>query len=105
MCTGFTVLNGFTVCAAVTQMMRRKMPVLALFAVVVVLFVGLLFAIDRMVKVSKRIRRRREANRRLVAAAAQAVAKHTQRKAAAEASGAITSLIPAIHEHDPRHVD
>jgi hypothetical protein len=68
------------------------------------LLVGLLFAIDRTNKAIKRIGRRREANRRLVAAAAVAEAKNTQRKAAAEASKALTSLIPAIQEHDTRHV-
>jgi hypothetical protein len=80
------------------------MPVLVLLAVVIVLFVGLLFAADRMVKVSKRIRRRQEANRRLIAAAAQAEAKNAQRTATAEASKALTSLIPAI-QHDTRHVE
>ena len=75
-----------------------------LIAVAIVLLVGLLFAIDRTNKAIKRIGRRREANRRLVAAAAMAEAKNTQRKAAAEASKALTSLIPAIQEHDTRHV-
>ena len=78
------------------------MPVL--IAVAIVLFVGLLFAIDRANKTVKRIRRRREANRRLVAAAAVAEAKNRQRKAAVEASKALTSLIPTIQEHDTRHV-
>jgi Tfp pilus assembly protein PilE len=80
------------------------MPVPLLIAVAIVLLVGLLFAIDRTNKAIKRIGRRREANRRLVAAAAVAEAKNTQRKAAAEASKALTSLIPAIQEHDTRHV-
>ena len=75
-----------------------------LIAVAIVLLVGLLFAIDRTNKAIKRIGRRREANRRLVAAAAVAEAKNRQRTAAAEASKALTSLIPAIQEHDTRHV-
>ena len=75
-----------------------------LIAVAIVLLVALLFAIDRTNKALKRIGRRREANRRLVAAAAVAEAKDSQRKAAAEASKALTSLIPAIQEHDTRHV-
>jgi len=75
-----------------------------LIAVVIVLLVGLLFAIDRATKAIKLIRRRREVNRRLVAAAAVAEANDIQRKAAAEASKALTSLIPAIQEHDIRHV-
>ncbi len=79
------------------------MPVL--IAVAIVLLVALLCAIDRANKTIKRIRRRREANRRLVAAAAVAEAKDRQRKAAAEVSKALTSVIPAIQEHEtPRHV-
>ena len=73
-------------------------------AVAIVLFVGLLFAADRTVKVVKRVRRRREANRRLVAAAAAAEAKHRQRTAAVEASGALTSVMPTIHDVDTRVV-
>jgi hypothetical protein len=80
------------------------MPVLALLAVAIVLFVGMLWAADRVVKVVRRVRRRKEANRRLAAAAAQAEAKDRHRRAAAEASGALTSVIPTIHDHDPRHV-
>ena len=78
---------------------------LVLLAIGIVLFVGLLLAVDRSVKVTKRVRRRREANRRLIAAAAVAEAANRQRTAAAESSKALTSLIPAIHEHDTRHVD
>lgn len=79
------------------------MPVL--IVVLIVLAVGVMFAVDRAIKVLKRIRRRQEANRRLVAAATAAEAKDRQRKAATEASGALTSLIPAIHDHETRHVD
>jgi Flp pilus assembly protein TadB len=81
------------------------MPVVVLLAVGLVLFVGLLWAVDRAIKASKRIRRRKEANRRLIAAAAVAEAKNQQRTATTEASKALTSLIPAIHEHDTRHVE
>ena len=81
------------------------MPVRVLIAVAVVLFVCLLFAADRTVKVIKRARRRREASRRLAAAAARAEAKDRQRKAAEQASGALTSVMPTIHDVDPRHVD
>jgi heme exporter protein D len=78
--------------------------VAVLIVALIVLAVGVLFAVDRAIKVLKRIRRRQEANRRLVAAAT-AEAKDRQRKAATEASGALTSLIPAIHDHETRHVD
>jgi hypothetical protein len=89
----------------ITQTLTREVPVLVLLAIVVVLFVGLLLAVDRAVKVSKRVRRRQEANRRLMAAAAVAEDQNRRRTAAAESSKALTSLIPAIHEHDIRHVD
>jgi hypothetical protein len=81
------------------------MPVPVLPIVLIVLFAGLLLAADRAVKLIKRGRRRREANRRLAAAAAQAEARDRQRRAAAEASTALTSVMPAIHDHAPRHVD
>jgi hypothetical protein len=76
-----------------------------LLAVVLVLFIALLLTADRAVKAVRRGRRRRHANARLTAAAAQAEADDRQRRAADEASGALTSIMPAIHEHPPRHVD
>jgi uncharacterized membrane protein YsdA (DUF1294 family) len=81
------------------------MPVLVLAAVLIVLFVCLLFAVDRAGKVIKRERRRRESARRLGAATAQAEARHKQRRAAEQASGALTSVMPTIHDVDPRHVE
>ena len=75
-----------------------------LLAVVVVLLLGLL-AVDRTVKAVGRGRRRRRASARLAAAAAQAEAEDRQRRAAAEASGALTSVMPTIHDHAPRRVD
>ena len=81
------------------------MPVPVLLIVLIVLFVGLLLAADRAVKMIKRGRRRREADRRLAAATAQAEERDRQRKAAAEASTALTSVMPAIHDHGTRHVD
>jgi type II secretory pathway pseudopilin PulG len=79
--------------------------VAVLFIVLIVLFVGLLLAADRAVKSVRRARRRAEANRRLTAAATEAEERDRQRRAAAEASVALTSLMPTIHDHDPRHVD
>jgi hypothetical protein len=81
------------------------MPVIAVLAVGFVLFVGLLLAVDRAMKAAKRIRGRREANRRLVAAAAEAEAKVRQRRAAREVSGALTSVIPAIGDLETRRVE
>ena len=81
------------------------MPVRVLIAVLVVLLVCLLAAaVDRAVKVIKRERRRLEASRRLAAAAAQAEARDRQRQAAERASGALTSVMPTIHDIDTRHV-
>jgi hypothetical protein len=81
------------------------MPVPVLLIVLIVLFVALLFAADRAVKMIKRGLRRREAGRRLTAAAAGAEARDRQRRAAAEASTALTSVMPTIHDHPARHVD
>jgi hypothetical protein len=83
----------------------RKVPVAVLLIVLIVLFVGFLLAADRAVKWIRQARRRADANRRLTAAAAGAEARDRQRRAAAEASIALTSLMPTIHDHDPRHVD
>ena len=80
------------------------MPVTLAIAVVVVLVVCLLVAADGALKAVKRGRRRAEANRRLVAAAAKAEAKVRKRKAAVEASGALTSVMPTIHDIDTRLV-
>ena len=76
-----------------------------LLIVLIVLFVGFLLAADRAVKWAGRARRRAEANRRLAAATAEAEARDRQRRAAAEASTALTSLMPTIHDHETRHVD
>ena len=81
------------------------MPVRVLIAVVTILFVCcLLFAADRTAKAIKRGQRRREATRRLAAAAAQAEAQDRQRKAAEQASGALTSVMPTIYDVDTRTV-
>jgi Flp pilus assembly protein TadB len=79
--------------------------VAVLLIVLIVLFVGFLLVADRAVKWIRRARRRAEASRRLTAAAAKAEARDSQRRAAAEASTALTSLMPTIHDHEPRHVD
>jgi len=81
------------------------MPVTVLLIVVIVLFVGLLAVAERVLQAVRRARRMREADRRLTAAAARGEHRHEQRRAAAEASTALTSVMPAIHELDPRHVE
>ena len=82
------------------------MPVLFIVLIVLIaLFVGLLVAADRAVQMIKQGRRRKAADRRLAAAAARAEAQDRQRRAAAQASTALTSVMPTIHDHAPRHVD
>jgi hypothetical protein len=76
-----------------------------LLAVAVVLVVCLLIAADRAIKAIRRARRLRTADKRLTAAAARGEAKERSRRAAADASGALTSVMPTIHDLDPRHVD
>ena len=77
-----------------------------LIAILVVLSACLLAAaVDRAIKRIKRERRRLEATRRLAAAAAQAEARDRQRKAAEQAGGALTSVMPTIHDMDTRHVN
>lgn len=98
--------TGFTGTIPVGPNAGTEDAVRVLIAVLIVLLVCLLAAaVDRAVKVIKRERRRREATRRLAAAAAQAEARDRQRKAAEQASGALTSVMPTIHDIDIRHVN
>jgi hypothetical protein len=64
-----------------------------------VIFAGVilvLFAADRLVKARIRARRRRQMRARLAEAAARADELQRQRQAAAHASKALTSVMPAI---------
>jgi hypothetical protein len=84
-----------------------RMYVIVIVVVVVVLLVaGLLVLADRAVEVVRRARKRRDAAERLAAAAARGEAKSRARDAAAEASGALTTVLPAIlvEDHEPRNV-
>jgi hypothetical protein len=81
------------------------MPVLLLVAVVFALLICLLVVADRAFKAVQRGRRLREAGRRLTVAVGQAEAKDRQRKATEQVSGALTSVMPTIHDIDTRHVD
>ncbi len=76
-----------------------------LLAVLFVLIVVLLFLGDRALKAIRRGQRRRDVNERLSVVVAEAQAKDAERRAVAEAQDALTSIMPTIHEHDPRHVD
>ena len=98
--------TGFTRAITLARTLERKMPVRVLIAVLIVLFVCLLVAaVDRAIKTAKRNRRRLDATRRLAAATAKGEAQHTRRKAAEQVSGALTSVMPTIHDVDTRHVD
>lgn len=68
--------------------------------------VGLIFLIDRFRTVLRNARRRRAADARLAAALAQAERQHSARQAAAKASAALTTVLPAITktERGPRRV-
>jgi hypothetical protein len=78
-----------------------------IFVVVLALVAGLLFLLDRALKAVQEGRRRRAAGLRLAAAAAHAEEVARQRRAAADASGALTSVLPAIQqaERGPRRVE
>lgn len=55
-----------------------------------------LYAADLVLRARARARRRREMSDRLAAAAARGEQQHERRRAAAQASKALTSVIPAI---------
>ena len=78
-----------------------------IFVVVIAVVAGLLFLLDRALKAVREGRRRRAAGLRLAAAAAHAEEVARQRRAAADASGALTSVLPAIQqaERGPRRVE
>jgi len=59
--------------------------------------VFLLYAADRVVKALIRARRLRRMSERLAAAAVRAEEQQAKREAAAEASAALTSVMPAIN--------
>ena len=98
--------TGFTGAITLARIPEWKMPVGVLVAVLVLVFVCLLAAaVDRAIKTVKRSRRRLDASRRLAAATARGQAQHRRRKAAEQVSGALTSVMPTIHDIDTRHVD
>lgn len=82
------------------------MRMYVIFAVATLLIAGLLFLLDRALKAVNEGRRRREVAIRLAAAAAEAEEKDRLRRAAADASAALTTVLPAIQEPErgPRRV-
>ncbi len=76
----------------------------ALISFVVVLLAVAAFTADRTVKARRKARLRRDAAERLAAAAAGAEARERDRRARQEASAALTSVMPTIHDRGPRRV-
>jgi hypothetical protein len=76
----------------------------ALIVFVVVLLAVAAFTADYTVKARRKARLRRDAGERLSAAAAGAEEQERERRARQEASAALTSVMPAIHDRGPRHV-
>jgi uncharacterized membrane protein len=86
--------------------LMRMYVILIVVVVLVAVVAFLLVLADRATEVIKRARKRRAAAERLVAAAARAEEKSRARDAAAQASGALTTVLPAIlvEDHEPRNV-
>ena len=82
------------------------MRMYVIVVVAVLLVAGLLVLADRTTEVVRRARKRRAAGERLAAAVARAEEKRRASSVAAEASVALTTILPAIlvEDHEPRHV-
>jgi hypothetical protein len=76
----------------------------ALISFVVVLLAVAAFTADYTVKARRKARLRRDAEQRLAAAAAGAEARERDRRARMQASAALTSVMPTIHDRGPRRV-
>jgi hypothetical protein len=89
--------------------MRMYVSVIVVVLLIALVAVLLVLA-DRATVIIRRARKRRAAGERLAAAVARANARaeerYRARTAAAEVSGALTTVIPAIlvENHEPRHV-
>ena len=81
-----------------------KKLMVALIVLVVVLLAIAAVAADRSLKARQRARRRRSSAARLATAMAGAEATEQERRAHQQASGALTSVMPAIHERSARRV-
>jgi hypothetical protein len=76
----------------------------ALISFLVVLLAVAAFTADHTIKARRKARLRRDAVTRLAAATAAAEVKERDRRARQEASAALTSVMPAIHDRGPRRV-
>jgi hypothetical protein len=70
-----------------------------------IVLVIIVFAADRAIKRSAARRRLRTMEERLTAAQASTDAKVEKQRRAAQAREALTSVMPQIHSHQPRHVN
>jgi hypothetical protein len=86
--------------------LMRMYVIVVVVVLVVLLVAGLLVLADRATEVVRRARKRRVTAERLAAAFARAEEKSRARDSAAEASGALTTVLPAIlvDDHEPRNV-
>jgi len=76
----------------------------ALAVLAIVLIAVAAFTADYIVKARKKGRLRRDAETRLAAAAATAEARERDRRSRQQASAALTSVMPTIHDRGPRRV-
>ena len=85
---------------------RNLMRMYVILVVALLLAAALLVLAGRATEVVRRARKRRAAAERLAAAAARAEEKSRARDAEAAASGALTTVLPAIlvEDHEPRRV-
>jgi hypothetical protein len=81
-----------------------KKTMVALIVFVVVLLAVAALVADYTVKARRKARLRREAAERLAAAASVAEAQERERRARQQASAALTSVMPTIHDRGPRRV-
>ena len=78
------------------------MVAFAVFAIVLIAVAA--FTADHTVKARKKARLRRDAEQRLNAAAAAAEVREQDRRERQQASAALTSVMPTIHDRGPRRV-
>jgi hypothetical protein len=99
-------LSRLSAPGVIDRNLMRMYVILIVAVVAVLLIAGLLVLADRATEVVRRARKRRDAGERLAAAAARGEEKIRARTAAAEASGALTTVMPAIlvEDHEPRNV-
>jgi hypothetical protein len=76
----------------------------ALAVFVIVLIAVAAFTADHTLKARKKARLRRDAEQRLAVAASAAEAREQDRRVRQQASAALTSVMPTIHDRGPRRV-